>query len=110
MKKQQIKALIATVEEIQDSIVNLHYLPKIIRTLFTVESRLLSIEAQLKRVAPAEDARAICDNCKISVILPYTDTDKARDYVQNIGWVVKHDEDMTLCPGCAKIRADKEAQ
>ena len=78
-------------------------MPQLMRTMALLEIRLIGIEAQLRRVVPAEQARAVCDNCKIDVILPRSDSDHAHDYVQNIGWVVR--DDMTLCPGCSKKRA-----
>jgi len=103
--KKEIKSILKAVSRLEDSLINLHYLPQVARMMTTLEIRLIGIEAQLRRVVPAEQARAICDNCKISVILPESDSDRALDYTQNIGWAVR--DDMTLCPGCTKTRGEK---
>jgi len=101
------EAILKAINRIEDGIINLHYLPQVMRMMMKLEVRLIGIEAQLKRVVPAEQARAVCDNCKIDVILPQTDSDHAHDYIQNIGWIVR--DDMTLCPGCVKTRGVSDA-
>lgn len=86
---EQIHALQDQIEEMDQHVLYLSH---------QVQQLQLDID-QLEGVDPAT---AFCDNCKIQVILPTDQEDRAADYIQNIGWSIR--DDMTLCPGCTKRR------
>jgi hypothetical protein len=78
------------------------------RRLTQIQCAVARIEKQLCNLPEPEPAKAICDNCKIDVILSARHADRASDYVQNLGWSIRGEQ--TLCPGCTKVREAEEEE
>ena len=74
---------------------------------YLIKEAVYRIEKQLCNLPKPEPAKAICDNCKIDVILPAKYADRASDYIQNLGWSMRGEQ--LLCPGCTKIRESEES-
>jgi hypothetical protein len=78
----------------------------LLRRLTNIEIAIARIERQLCNLPKPEPAKAICDNCKIDVILPAKHADRASDYIQNLGWSMRGEQ--LLCPGCTLVREQTE--
>jgi hypothetical protein len=78
-----------------------------LRRLTNIEIAVARIEKQLCNLPKPEPAKAICDNCKIEVVLSSKHADRASDYIQNLGWSARGEQ--LLCPGCTRIRESEES-
>lgn len=80
------------------------WLVRIEASLCEIEERLIRIEGRLAQLKTVEAAKAVCDNCKIEILLQGRSVEKAADYIQNLGWSLR--DEQTLCPGCTKRREE----
>jgi hypothetical protein len=83
------------------------WLIRIEASLCDISERLVRIEGRLAQLKTVEAAKAICDNCKIEILLQGRSVEKAADYIQNLGWSLR--DEQTLCPGCTRRREEDAA-